>query len=431
MKITPYLTLIIGFILSSTLAIFAQDDFVQSKELVYEDKIYNDFIKTVTLRPLSDPLGMPIIKLNTADKLNIGFDDLTGESRTYNYKVIHCNANWTNSDLMPAEYINGYFDYFTNNFEYSTNTYVAYTHYKITLPNENMSFIKSGNYLLIVYEEDYRKPLFTRRFVVYEDVVSAGGQVKRATSVDQMMTDQEVDFFINSIGYNIPNPFTDLKVTLIQNFRWDNAIYNLKPRFLNSETLDYNYDAENTFPGGAEFRFFDLKNLQVATQEVQYTRLEDLYTVTLKPDLPRRIKNYSYNDDINGQYVVRKLGSDQSDVEADYAYVDFFLPVDDPYSGGNLYVVGLFNFYKPTLEHQMKYNPSLKAYTAQILIKQGYYDYAYGFKSDMEVAFSLEEVEGNHWETRNDYTLIIYHRELGARYDRVIGIQNWIDSEVR
>ncbi|GAB5556367.1 MAG: DUF5103 domain-containing protein [Schleiferiaceae bacterium] len=409
----------------------AQNEFVEEGGLVYKDRIYNDFIKTVTVRPLSDPLGMPIIKLGTADRLIIGFDDLTADARTYNYKVIHCAADWTPSDLMPQEYINGYFEYFTQDFEYSVNTYVAYTHYGFMLPNENISFLKSGNYLLVMYEDDPEKPLFTRRFVVYEDIVTAGGEVKRATSVDRMMTHQEVDFFVNTGGYNVPNPFTDLKVTLIQNFRWDNAIYDLKPRFLNGNMLDYNYDMENNFEGGSEYRFFDLKSLAELTSEVQQTVLKDLWMVTLLPDLPRAIENYSYTDDINGQFVVRKLGSDNPGSEADYAYVDFFLPMDIPLSGGNLYVCGLFNFWEPTEEHKMKYNYEMKAYQARVLIKQGYYDYMYGFQRNGTLEYSLEEVEGHHWETRNDYTLLIYNRDLGARYDRVVGMNHWVDSEVR
>jgi len=410
---------------------FGQTDFVEEGRLVYKDRIYNDFIRTVTVRPVSDPLGMPIIKLGSMDRLIVGFDDLTADARTYNYKVIHCSADWQPSDLMPQEYIGGYFEYFTQDFEYSVNTYVAYTHYGFSLPNENISFLKSGNYLLVMYEDDPEKPLFTRRFVVYEDIVTSGGEVKRATSVDRMMTHQEVDFFINTGGYNIPNPFTDLKVTLLQNFRWDNAIYDLKPRFLNGNFLDYNYDLENNFLGGSEYRFFDLKSLQQLTSEVQQTVLTDLYTVTLMPDRPRSIENYSYTDDINGQFVVRRLGSDNSLAEADYAYVDYFVPMDIPLTGGNLYVVGLFNFWEPTKEHQMKYNYEMKAYQGRVLIKQGYYDYMYGFQRNKTQEYSVEEVEGHHWETRNDYTLLIYNRDLGARYDRVIGMNHWVNSEVR
>ncbi|MDZ7845870.1 MAG: DUF5103 domain-containing protein [Owenweeksia sp.] len=194
--------------------------------------------------------------------------------------------------------------------------------------------------------------MLTRRFMVYEDRVSVGGEVKRPSRVELMDVRQEIDFFISHQNYHIQNPFTDLKVHLFKNQRWDNVITNLKPQFLQNEQLRYQYDKENTFMGGNEYRFFDLKNLQSLTQEVGKIERDSVYTAYLLPDQGRNIANYSLQFDINGQYVVRRLDAGNDDTEADYAYVDFMLKYPTPTEKSDVYLFGKFSDWKLLPESQ-------------------------------------------------------------------------------
>lgn len=423
MKIRP-LVISLGLLLAATQLAFAQnksETYFNGGPLVYDDHVYQEGILSVRFAPAGNDLAMPIIALNSGQQLELSFDDLYEEFTDMSYTIYHCTADWTPSDLMRNDYLSNLADEYLQSFQYSLNTFIPYTNYKLSIPNQRVRLTKSGNYLLVIYRNNDKTDLvLSRRFMVYEEIVNIGGLVKRATRVEKMQTHQEVDFEINHSGYAIPNPFTDLKVVLMQNQRWDNRIDNLKPQFLQNAKLIYQYDDENTFPGGSEFRFFDLKNLFSLSLNVRQITQDSLFTAYLKQDISRGVENYAFNPDINGQLRIRKLDAGNSDSEADYALVDFYLDYPQEISSG-VYVYGELSDWKMLPQFEMYYDNERKAYRTQLLLKQGYYNYAYAIDDYTKVGASLGFFEGNHWQTSNQYQILVYHREIGSRYDRLVG----------
>tara|TARA_R110002072_G_scaffold15884_10_gene63107 strand:- start:383 stop:1666 length:1284 start_codon:yes stop_codon:yes gene_type:complete len=398
------------------------DSYYEKPVLRYEDYIYQEGIKTIRFHPSDDPLAMPMIRLFSAERLLLSFDDLYEDFVNYSYTVIHCDANWKASGLMKSDYLNNFQNYYINDYDYSLNALVPYTNYKLSIPNQDLSFTKSGNYILKVYRDDNEENIvFTRRFMVYESMVSASGTIRRATQVDKMNSHQEVDFIINHSGYVIQQPFRDLNVVLLQNQRWDNAISNLKPQFIQNAKLTYNYDDENTFEGLNEFRSFDTKNLQTLSQNIRRINMDSLYHAYIRAEAPRLISKYAVQFDINGQYVVRRLDAGDSDLEADYVDVNFLLAHPQPYEEGDVYLFGKFSDWKLLPEYKLSYDYARGAYIGNFKLKQGFYNYSYAIGVDSG-KIDLETVEGSHWETENDYQILIYNREVGSRYDRLIGI---------
>ena len=385
-----------------------------------EDRVYSENVKTVTLKTNHNPYAPAIIKLNSSEKLTLGFDLLYEDNRYLNYTIIHCNADWTPSELLKSQYIEGFQNFLIEDFEFSLNTYIPYTHYYLTLPNFNMKMMLSGNYVLLVYGDDESDPILTKRFVVYEEVVNIQTEIVRANFLDYRFTHQEIDFVINHPGYEIPNPYQDLFVSVLQNYNWNKSLYNLKPRFASNYQLDYNYDFENAMSGGNEFRMFDAKDMRAKTLQIQKTVLDTTWEIFLADDYIRGIGKYSFLDDINGRFVIRKLDRNPN-VEADYIWVDFYLDSPKQIEEGDVYVNGAFCDWRPTPETKMEYDFDRKAYRKKVLLKQGYYNYQYVvLKPNNEIDESI--IEGSYWETDNEYLIIVYHREIGLRYDRVVGL---------
>lgn len=400
----------------------ALDEYYLEGDLVYEDHIYKSGIRTVRLFPVGSELEMPIIKLNSGEQLKLEFDDLYEDYVNYNYRIIHCDANWQPSALMPAQYLSNFQDFIINQFEYSVNALIPYTNYSLTLPNEKVQLTKSGNYLLVVFANaDKNDLIFSKRFMVYEDFVVPGGVVKRSSLTDKYDTHQEVDFTLHHPNYTIQNPFRDLQVVLMQNQRWDNAITQLKPQFVQNNALVYNYDKENNFGGINEFRFFDFKNTLTTTLNVSRIVRDSVFTVFLKPDINKALRGYTVWEDLNGYYVIRRLDATKNSSEADYCYVDFFLESAAPLSQGDVYVFGKFTDFKLLPEYKMKYDYTRNGYRLKALLKQGYYNYAYAMSKNGAYEADLSTIEGDHWETENDYQILIYNREVGIRYDRLVG----------
>ncbi|GCD79347.1 DUF5103 domain-containing protein [Schleiferia thermophila] len=393
-----------------------------AQDVIYENRIYSPSVRTVLFHPVGNETGFPAIRLRSNDRLMIRFDDMDEGVKNYQYTFVHCNADWTPSRLSKNEYLSGMTDNFIQNYEFSFNTFFPYTHFYLSFPNQNVGFKISGNYLLIIYEDNINKPVITRRFIVYEEITNAGIEVRRPTVVQLNNTHQEVDVFLSHPGYVIPDPYQDLHLTILQNQRWDNAITHLKPVFVQAGRVIYNFDnGENTFPGGNEFRVFDMKNLQVLGIGMMKTELnENNWNVYLFRESPRNRDRYVFWQDINGQMVIRRQNSNNSHIEADYAWVDFQLLVPEPFAEGNVYVWGQLSDWQLLPDFVMNYDYDARAYKAKIFLKQGYYNYLYALQNFSGIA-DPGPIEGNFWETENEYTVIFYHREIGIRYDRIIG----------
>ncbi len=401
------------------------DDYYGDNSIRYEDYIYKKSIKTVELRDESFILSKAILNLGSEEKLKLSFDDLDADLKNYSYTLIHCNSNWQPSDLMPNEYIDGFLDNSINDFRYSFNTLQKYTHYNVTFPNSSLRITKSGNYILKVYQDGNPENIvLTRRFLVFQNKIIIESNVTAASVIEYRSFKHEIDFKINFTGYQVNNPYSDLKVVLTQNGRWDNAKTDLKPIFVKDNELVYDYDEQNVFDGGNEFRFFDIKSIRYHSERIYKVRKDSLGNhVELYTDEKRTFKRYYSQPDMNGDFLIRIQEGNNSEVEADYCFVKFFLPYDVPFTDGNLYVFGGFNGWKCTTENLLHFNNTRFGYECILYLKQGYYNYEYVFLKDGEVAADETVIEGMHYDTENDYSIYVYHRQPGTFYDQLIGVK--------
>jgi hypothetical protein len=403
------------------------DDYATNNYMRYDDFIYDDSIKSVLLYNTRSELSYPIINLQSGDLIKLSFDDLRRNSTPYNYTVIHCNGNWEPSSLSKSEYIEGFYEDEIFDYKYSTNTDLAYTHYNKTFPNDNMKVTKSGNYILKAYKvNDSEHPILTKRFMVVENRVAIKMTTKRATDVNESYFRQEIDFKINHEGYDLANAYDKLNVVLMQNYRWDNAITTLKPKFIKDTELNYDYNnSENVFDGNNEYRNFDIKSIKYQTiriDKIRYEPADKIVHVHILPDETRSFKQYYSDQDLNGNFLIKKNEGNDSEMDADYVKVHFRLPYKMPLTDGNLYLFGKFSDWKFKEELKLDYDTLKQEYVKEVLLKQGYYNYMYCFVKDgAKNKGDLSVIEGSHYETENEYSILVYHRGVNDNYDRLIG----------
>lgn len=392
--------------------------------LRYGDFIYTENIKTVLFYKSGFELSPPLIKHNSNEKLTLKFDDLDADHKSYAYTIIHCNADWQPSGLSNYDYIDGFYDDEITNYEFSLNTIIPYTHYTLQFPNENIKPRLSGNYILKVYIQGYpEEVVLTRKFKIYEQLVSLEGNVTKATLVSKRDEMQEVNFTINSSTYRISNPYQDIKVSIKQNGRTDNIIWDLKPKMVLGDKLVYEYEEKNLFEGGNEFRQFDIRSLRFATESVSdIVATHSHYEVYLLNDPRRSSMRYTFNEDINGQYNIKNNDGYESHIDSDYAWVYFSLNYPIPEENGNFYVTGALTDWNYTSENRMNYSFRDKKYHTSLLLKQGYYNYQYIFLQDGSRRGSTFRAEGSHSDTENEYSIFVYHRKPGDMHDSLIGL---------
>ncbi|WP_410503676.1 DUF5103 domain-containing protein [Flavobacterium sp. LS1P28] len=376
-------------------------------------------IKTISFVQ-NDQTIIPILKLGEGFQLQ--FDDLFGNEANYYYEIIHCDYNWNPTAIPKNEYLEGFDNQRIQEYTNSFNTLQIYSHYKLAIPNQFTLQLKiSGNYMIKVLDEN-REIVFSRKFILYEDLVTVPIQVKRARTINTIELKHNLDFAIKSNSIVFQTPLRNVRVLLLQNGQLNSGIKNIIPQYTIGNDLIYKYDTETQFWAGNEFLFFENKDIRAANNNIGRVDFSTpiygsfLYTNAARANFP-----YSFTQDVNGAFVVKNISAADSEFEADYAWVYFSLSAPTFRMNKNIYVAGMFNNYALIPEYKMDYNPKKGLYEKAILIKQGFTNFQYLVADDKGVLDPENAIDGNFYQTENEYTIVVYYRENIGRYDRAVG----------
>jgi hypothetical protein len=443
----------------------------QDQTLRYEDYVYQSYIRSVKFTQKGLYLSQPVLVLEGKDLLELEFDDMEADSKSYYYRIIQCDVNWQPTPLNELEYIDGYSNDLIREYHNSFRTTTAFTHYRLILPNENTRITRSGNYILQVYENARKEvSVLTRRFIVMENKVFVNAKLVPPAAVGKFRTHQEIDFEVSVDKLPVGNMRQEVKATILQNNRWDNAVHALVPNFNRLNNLVWDYQDKVVFPAGKEFRWLDMRSLFLLGSQISaINRINNRYEVIMKEDREFESAQYFQIFDLNGDFVIgnndqrgmrlnenlqrrpnlntegirpnpadwKDLAQDETNhfnnsVGSDYAEVLFSLSMNEPLPNQEVYLVGRFNDWQMQPQYKMSFDEVLQAYTVRTPLKQGYYNYAYATKPNnaSKASANFSPIDGDWWETENVYTIIIYFRAFGERYDRVIGMGQ-IQSGIR
>jgi hypothetical protein len=378
-----------------------------------------NYIKTIIFKGSQQESQLPILRLG--ESLRLEFDALNGKEEDFYYVIEHFNFDWTPSPLVKSEYLRGFDNQRIFDYENSFNTYQIYSHYKLRIPNQQTkALLKTGNYIISIWN-DNDEMVFSRKFMIYEEAVNVGVSIKRYRDVKFIEEKQSVDIVIANNSFNFNNPMETVKTLIIQNNNLATSIDNLKPQYILGNELTYKYVSESSFWAGNEYRFFENKDVRAANIGVQFIDLKEIYHNYLFTHSSRANDIYTYNPDINGNFVITAIDRDNVSIEADYTMNHFKLFYPFLKEGQRLYVYGNYNNFALDAENELIYNPETAVYEATFRMKQGFYNFKY-VVVEKNGALNEGAVSGNFWQTENNYKVLVYYKDLGARYDRLIGI---------
>lgn len=398
-----------------------------SRAEVQLDKNYSPSIAGVKLFSGSQ-FSYPIMNVGATNALELHFDDMDGIVKSYSYTFVLCDADWQPADMSPFDYIKGFLTNRISQYRASSIATTRYMHYIAYLPERNSVPVKSGNYILKVFlNGDTSKLAFTRRFLVVDNVVPVGVQILQPFDITKARTSQKIQFTLDKKQLNIFNTPQQLKVAVLQNFRWDNAITGMQPMFMRGDLYEYNGERDFLFPAGKEFRWADLRSFRFQSDRVENATLNTQpFEVWLKPDADRTRLGYLYYEDYNGFFEVNSTENINPWWQGDYARVHFtYVPAgNQPLPGKDIYVVGQMNNYELNDSSKLTYNAEKGVYERSLFLKQAYYSYIYVTKDigAKDAVPSMDYTEGNYWETENTYTVLVYYRAMGDRYDQLVGM---------
>lgn len=362
---------------------------------------------------------IPIFELGAGFQFQ--FDDLFGNEADYYYEILHCDYNWVPTNIPKNEYLKGFDGQRIQQYENSLNTLQIYSHYQLPIPNQFTQLRISGNYVLKILDEN-KDVVMSRKFILYEDLVTVPIQIRRARTANYLEYKHNLEFSVKSLVINFQNPLKNVKVVILQNGQFNTAIKNIAPQYSIGNDLIYKYDTETQFWAGNEFLYFDNNDIRAAGNNIsRIDSSKGIYNSNLYTHNARANYPYSFTLDANGNFVVRNVRGEKNEIEADYAWVYFSLSAPSFMANKSIYVTGMFNNYSVSPEYKMDFNKEKNLFEKAVLIKQGFTNYQYQI-ADIKGNIDAENaIDGNFWQTENDYSILVYYRESNDRYDRVIG----------
>ena len=458
------LFLSISICLSMTYINFAQT-------FINEDWVYQPFIKTVKMIPAkamtsltnadkrssiisivntSEIELLPIATLGNGTEFILTFDDMRGEYKRFRYKIELCNADWTTSKLSDLEYIEGFSEDLVSDGELSLGVSTNYTNYRFIVPNVNMKIKQSGNYMLHIYEDNSDKtPILSRRFLIVERLVSVNPTFVPTGRAEKSETHHEIDFSVEAKYFPMSNARQELRAVVLQNGRWDNAKKGIPLFFDRGTEYVFDYQDSIVFAASKEFRRFDIRSLNYKREGINKINAdnENDIQIMLAKDSIRPSNRSIFFNDVNGAYIIDNLDipttsailvnanntignasliNPTSRVRSEYANVLFRLKANAPFDNADVYVMGKIFDWQLYPENKMVYDEDAHEYLAEISMKQGYYNYTYAVvprtKAKYTAPYNTSEIDGDWYETENEYTILMYYRPQGGRSDRIIGI---------
>ena len=410
--------------------------FLTSPLLAQVDKIMDANIQTVLIFPKGKPLALPVIGLNTQDELLIQFDDLSANYQQYYYTIELMDMHMQPVALNPFDYTRGLTQNNIRDYTISSIAQQSYYHYSFTFPTASCRPTKSGNYLMKVYRKGRPNELvFTKRFFVVEQEAPIIASIQEPFDETMSKSHQKIQLQLDVKKIQLLQPEL-LHVAVLQNTRYNDMLMSNAPSFIRGNQLEYNADRDFVFPAGKESRWLDLQNLRFKTERIAaIQQLGYGSRIILKLDQSRAMLPYFTFRDLNGQFMISNTELIRSEDQNDYAQVFFtYLPINgQPFQEKSLYIAGALTGNALDTNALMQWNSASKQYEKWLNLKQGYYSYNYILRDNQSPnpLHDFKWTEGDHWETENSYTIFVYYRAPGSRYDQIIGysslnsIQNW------
>lgn len=403
----------------------------------YETRLFTRELKTLRVQYAPEVLGTEVGQANNSpmrpylvlsddmpadgQQVEISFDEMSHNTRMFSYTVLHLNADWTQDDLVSTDYLRGFTTADITDYQHSFNTQQLYTHYRFTFPNDDMCPLVSGNYAIVIYEDGRKEqPLATVCLRIVEPKVKVTSNLRSNTDIELSGRYQQLDIDVQTAGLKVTSP-DEVRLVVEQNGRRDNCVFAPKPTYVEPGKLRWQNCKALIFEGGVEYQHFDISSVYFMGQNVDHIHFDHTYYhAFLFPSEVRAEQPYISEPDANGQYVINAERTDQDDTEAEYMLVHFILPAERPWFDGTVYLLGDAWYNRFTEENRLQYDEEHHAYVGSCYMKQGGYEWQYAFWPKGARKATLQRVEGSHWQTGNQYRIMVYYRPLGGRYDRLV-----------
>lgn len=387
--------------------------------LMGKSRILAPNLASLEVRVNGDWLSPAVMKLNSDDYLDVAFDELSHTFHRYIYRIERCENDWSPStELFESEWLEGFNDNTIDEYANSVITSVAYTHYKLRIPNDRCRLKMSGNYRIHIFDEkdDDESEILTAEFMVTEQTMSLQLEVTTNTDIDTNHSHQQLSMRLGYGNTLVVAPENQIYTLVQQNNREDNMKQNISPNMVTTNGLEWTHRKGLIFDGGNEYHKFEVLDVSHPTMGIDYIRWDGQNYQAFPFTDEARI-NYLYDEDADGAFYIRNSDNWEIETTCDYVWVNYRLKIPR-IPGADIFIDGDWTLSDTSL-YKMDYDEQQQMYTARVLQKQGYYSYQY-LMQETSRSPRLAPFEGNYYQTENKYQAYVYYRGTGERTWRLV-----------
>jgi len=290
-------------------------------------------------------------------------------------------------------------------------------HFKKNFPSDNVWFPFSGKWVYYITDSQDENLIYGEgKFIVVYPGVKLNAEIE-TSRLEGVRASNETRTFTITTNFILPDSLFASnidEVEIIENQKVYDPVIITRQLFNNNRYYDwdggnkFSFIAKDIFPGN-EYRQVDTRDYNIFNS----------YNVFAHRDIIETSQtNSRYYRDLNGGSVLMNYKNENSE----YLFVTFRLSLPSEFNK-KVFLVGSFNDWDIWFNYEMQKNESL--YETTVELKRGIYDYQ--FVTGDEVNGSITnlnwiELEGNNWETDNEYHVFLYYKEPErGNYDRLLG----------
>lgn len=362
------------------------------------------------------PSATPVITLGSSETLTLNFDEIAEEVNMFTVSLSHHNADWTESNLIPAFFMGGFMEDVIQGGTPSMLGYPSFFSYSYRFPNRDFNIRASGNYLIHIHDYVTREVLFTLPFIVKEDRGSLKVHVEDFLDFRAIPKHQLFANYVHPEFIRLPQ--SDLSFVFIQNQFWGRAVVATEADISTPGEINRHQTREKAFPARYEFRTLWMDDINTASRDVIEVRPDE------RPPLVRLqydVVDLDINPRISRSY---RFGEPSTTRGVRYANVEFNLQRPSWISrDASIFVTGSFINWQIQEEFRMNFVMDEDAFRTTGLIKEGRYDYKYVLVENNNV--DDLRLDAFFADSRQFYQVVVYYHDQQLGYDRVLQFLNF------
>ena len=302
----------------------------------------------------------------------------------------------------------------------NTNDRPIYRSFSAVLPNEQITFLRSGNYMLRVEDADTGFLVMALPFFIFENEGMIESSVEFLQSPRQNLRALHRPINRYMVPEFVEQPQFNLLFRVVQNRFWGRARTPGETDFSSPGSVTFEMEQEHGFIADYYFYPLILNDISLSNPRVTDVFPQEVPPRILLNDDTANLANLSVRTLPNSLFGLPNRNSD-----TEYINVTFSLDTEKaPEEEESIYLVGDFTAWAIRSESRLSYDENTERWQTSVIIKEGEYKYKYVMVDQNDIDDLMYDPLFER--TKQEYHVFVYLQDKNEFYDRLLQVNTVI-----